>query len=118
MKYDPLKTPEIKSWDCSDHDPIEDWVPDDPSDVEFWFNISIGIKNEVGADNFQVHVATNKAVASVADKRKLVIIPYYEGWEQILAVLQPMVEQCTDISWSGMSNQLSKMFFWEYEGMS
>ena len=112
-----MKIPEIKSWDCIDHGPIEEWVPDDPSDVEFWCNLTIGIKGEAGADNFQVHIATDKAVSGINTKRYLVVVPYYESWVHVLEKLKSIVVQCEDISWSGMSEKLSKHFRWEYEGM-
>ncbi|EAR09235.1 Imm8 family immunity protein [Reinekea blandensis] len=112
-----LKTPVIKSWDCAEHDPIEAWVPEDPSDVEFWCNIAIGIEGEVGADNFQVHIATQKAVSRTTSKEFLVVIPYYENWPQVLGVLQNMAAQCKGLDWTSMSEQLSARFKWEYEGM-
>ncbi|WP_444912473.1 Imm8 family immunity protein [Microbulbifer sp. PAAF003] len=117
MKKEVMKTPEIKGWDCIDHDPIEEWVPDDPSDVEFWCNIAIGLSGENGADNFQVHIATNKALSRIEDKKYMVVVPYYESWVQVLDVLHSIVAECEDIGWSGMSEQLAKHFHWEYEGV-
>lgn len=49
--------PIIISYDCTDHDPIEEWVPDDVFDIDFWMNFTIGPDNK-GGDNFQVHVVT------------------------------------------------------------
>ena len=112
-----MKTAKIKSWDCIEHDPIEEWIPDDRSDVEFWCNIAIGIDGENGSDNFQVHIATHKAVSRIENKDHLVVVPYYENWPQVLELLQSIVSQCGDVGWSGMSGQLSKHFYWEYEGM-
>ena len=112
-----MKTPTIKSWDCIDQDPIEEWIPDDPCDVEFWCNIAIGISGEEGSDSFSVHIATSKAVSRIADKKYLVIIPYYENWTNVLAILQSIVDTCKDINWQGMSEQLSKHFLWEYASM-
>ena len=112
-----LKAAEIKSWDCSDHDPIEDWVPDDPADVEFWCNLAIGLEEGTGADNFQVHVATQKALSRILDKRKVVVIPYYEGWGKTLEIFRSIVSDCEDIDWLRVSEHLSTHFFWEYGDM-
>ena len=36
--------PVIISYDCVDHDPIDDWVPDDVYDVDFWMNFTIIVR--------------------------------------------------------------------------
>ncbi|MFC1773389.1 Imm8 family immunity protein [Pseudomonadota bacterium] len=110
------KKPEIKSWDCADHDPIEEWQPDDPSLVEYWCNIAIGVKGEEGADNFQVHVVTEKMLPQIKDKNFMLVLPYYEGWNQVLDALNSKLEDINELNWSGMSEKLAKMFYWEYEG--
>jgi hypothetical protein len=117
MQSEHMKTPEIKGWDCIDHDPIENWSPEDPSNVEFWCNLSIGLKGEAGADNFQVHIATNDAVSRIESKEYLVVIPRYDNWTQVLGVLDSIVSQCKDVTWLRISEKLSKHFYWEYEEM-
>jgi hypothetical protein len=111
-----LKKPEIKSWDCTDHDPIEEWQPDDPSLVEYWCNIAIGIEGEEGTDNFQIHVVTEKMLPQINDKNYIIVLPYYEGWNQVLSTLNSKLEGINELNWAGMSEKLSKMFYWEYEG--
>ena len=112
-----LKKPEIKSWDCVDHDPIDEWEPDDPSMVEYWCNIAIGIEGEDGADNFEVHVVTERMLPQIEDKSNLLVLPYYEGWNQVLTALNTKISGITALNWVGMSEDLSKIFAWEYEGM-
>jgi hypothetical protein len=48
----------IKSFDCVDHDPIEEWIPGDINDIDIWITFSIGPSDEVGADYFQGHFIT------------------------------------------------------------
>jgi len=74
--------PEIKFWDCIAHDPIEEWEPEDPSMVEFWCCIAIGLENEEGSDYFHIHVTTEKMLSQLSDKKYLLVLPYYEGWNQ------------------------------------
>jgi len=111
-----LKTPIIKSWDCTDHDPIDEWVPDDPSMVEFWCNVAIGIEGEKGADNFEVHVVTEAMLPQIEEKKYLLVVPYYEGWNQIIEALNTKIKEINELNWLAMSDKLSKMFHWEYEG--
>ena len=113
-----MKTPEIKSWDCTEHDPIDQWKPEDPERVGFWCNLTIGIQGQEGGDNFMVQVATHKVVPQLQDKTNLVVIPYYESWEATLTVLQEILAQCADFDWSGISEKLAKHFHWEYQGYS
>lgn len=115
MHDEAMKFPEIKCWDCEAHDPIEEWVPDDPENVDFWCNVGIGIAGEDAYDNFYVHVLTHRALAQVDDHSYLVVVPYYESWELVLDTIRAIALKCPDINWRGMSEQLSKHFLWEYE---
>jgi len=107
---------EIKSYDCADHDPIDKWIPDDPALVDFWCTVAIGIKNQEGADYFQVHVVTQQALSHVDDKQYLLVIPYYENWNQILDLICEKMDLCKDVNWAGFTEQFSKVFAWEYDG--
>ena len=111
-----LMKPEIKCWDCTDHDPIDGWIPDDPEMVNYWCNVAIGIEGETGADNFQVHVVTEKMMSQIEDKEYLIILPYYEGWSQVLDAINQKIAGISELSWAGISEKLSKLFYWEYEG--
>jgi hypothetical protein len=112
-----MKKPEIKSWDCVDHDPIEKWIPEDPSEVEFWLNIAVGIVGEEGTNNFLVHVVTERKVSSVANKSHMLVIPYYSGLSEVLTKINTTLECCNGLNWSDISEQIAKLYKWEYEGM-
>jgi hypothetical protein len=107
---------EIKSFDCADHDPIDKWIPEDPSFVDYWCTIAVGIKGEEGADYFQVHVVTQQALSQVEDKNYLLVVPYYQGWSQIVKLIEEKMDLCKHVSWPCFTEQFSKMFAWEYEG--
>lgn len=111
-----LKKPEIKSWDCVEYDPIEEWQPDDPLFVEFWCNVAIGVKGEEGADNFLVHVVTERMLPQIKDKKYMLVLPCYEGWGQVLSSLDSKLDDINGLSWAVLSEKLSKIFYWEYEG--
>jgi hypothetical protein len=109
-------TTEIKSYDCADHDPIDTWIPDDRAVVDFWCTVAIGIQDEEGADYFQVHVVTQRALSQVSDKKYILVVPYYDNWNQIIRLIDEKMKSCKDVSWAGFTEQFSRVFAWEYEG--
>ncbi|WDD97439.1 Imm8 family immunity protein [Thalassomonas actiniarum] len=110
-----LLTPEIQSYDCCDHDPIDEWVPEDPSMVDYWLNISVGVKGEIGSNNYQVHVVTQGVLSQIKSKSHLLILPYYEGFTQVLREINYKLIDCSDVSWEGVFSRIAKLYAWEYE---
>ena len=47
---------QLKGQDCTGHDPIEKWRPEDPAEVDYWLCLHIGPKWRKGADLFYVNV--------------------------------------------------------------
>lgn len=106
--------PEIKGWDCIEHDPIEDWIPEDKAAVDIWCNFAIGLRGSGGGDNFSVRVITEAEIRHVNDHRFLLIVPYYESWSQILMQVRREIADCKGLSWAQVSEQLARRFKWEY----
>jgi hypothetical protein len=106
--------PIVRSFDCADFDPISEWVFDDPLEVDFWLNISVGAKGMDGTSDFQVHVVTEKLISQIHDKNHLLTLPYY-SWDQTLAKINKTLASCVDVSWEGMFKQVAKHYSWEYE---
>lgn len=109
-----LKTPVIKDYFCIDIENIDEWNPEDPEFVDFWLDIYVGFEESEGSDNFGLHVVTQRQLSQVINKKYLLIIPYYEGIKQILEEIETTLEKCKDINWLGASNQIEKLYFWEY----
>lgn len=105
--------PVIVSYDCTDYDPIDKWVPDDPYNVDFWMNFTIG-PDMKGGDNFQVHIATpNNLNGKNSDKHAIVLNEY--SWPSVLAAVEHMLEKCQGTDWSEISEKLSQLMCWEFE---
>ncbi len=112
--------PEIRSVDCSDHHPIEQWVPDH-RDVYYWLNVRIGPTGEAAADNFVTLVATPAGLASlkqsgfrIGPEPPIVVEPY--EWSSVRSQLEARVAECGDASWDRVNERLRRAFQWEYEG--
>ncbi|MCJ8313213.1 MAG: immunity 8 family protein [Pseudomonadales bacterium] len=112
-----MKSPEIKDWDCIEYDPIGKWIPDDPAEVDFWLNMTIGIKGETGGDNFLVHIVTEKLISQLENRSHILVVPYYFGMNDIIERVNVILESCHDLNWSGMAEQISKIYYWEFESM-
>lgn len=113
-----MAIPQLKGFDCIDHDPIEEWMPSSDSDAYYPLCLHIGPPDEEVADLFYVDVATPQAINAHNLGRRLkqkgiVVNPY--SWESVLAKVQATIECCEGENWSQQSELLSKHFNWEYE---
>lgn len=105
--------PIIISYDCTDHDPIDKWVPDDVFDVDFWMNFTIGPDSE-GGDDFQVRIVTPNNLHGKNSAKHAIVLNKY-SWPKVIAEVESILEQCQGINWAGVSEQLSQFMCWEYE---
>lgn len=105
--------PVIISYDCTDHDPIDEWVPEDAYDVDFWMNFTIG-PDIKGGDNFLVRVVTPNNLHGKNSAKHAIVLNEYT-WAIVLAEVDAILEHCQGISWTGISAQLSQYFQWEYD---
>jgi hypothetical protein len=113
-----MKTPQLKGFDCFDHDPIAEWSPESESDVFFSLCLHIGPPDEAGADLFYVDVMTPQAGnestrGTRVSERRIVVSPY--SWEAVLESVRAILASCTGETWSEQSASLAKHFNWEFE---
>ena len=108
----------LKSFDCFDHDPIDQWHPDDPACVDYCLCLHIGTEEEEGADLFYVHVLTESAVRALsgaeAKMRKKIVLSSY-SWSAVLHSIEKILVSVEGRDWSSLSGQLSEHFSWEFE---
>lgn len=103
----------INSYDCLEHDPIDDWQPENPCDIAISINFNIGI-NATAGDNFLLHVITpSQQVGSQPAKYTLVVDHF--NIQTILADVQNMLEQCQGNSWEEVAQKLSQFMQWEFD---
>ncbi len=113
----PMKKPEIKSYSISDFPgPADDdpWVPDDRTYFEFWMQVAIGIEGEAGADNFTVHVVSQKMLPRIERKQYLLVVPYFESMSSIVRLIEQSIGHCAGSNWEDISSCISKLYYWEY----
>lgn len=105
--------PIIISYDCTDHDPIEGWVPDDAFNVDLWINFTIGPDIE-GGDNFMVRIVSPKNLHNKDTAKHAIILNEY-SWPKVVTEVASILEQCQGTSWAEVAEQLSHFMHWEYD---
>lgn len=113
-----MAIPQLKGFDCVDHDPIDEWVPSSNEDAHYALYLEIGPPDSEGANLFYVDVATPQAInehnlGSRLKQRGIVVNPY--SWDAVLAKVQEILARCEGDNWNQQSELLSKHFHWEYE---
>lgn len=103
----------IVSYDCTDHDPINKWVPQDPLNVDFWMNFTIGPDKTAG-DNFQVRVITQKNVSAIKNIEHHIVLASY-SWPSVMESVEFILENNQGHDWSEIANKLSKVMYWEFD---
>ena len=53
---------EIKGYDCVQHDPISEWIPEDIYDIDVWLTFSIGLQGQNRADYFKLKESEYRTV--------------------------------------------------------
>ena len=113
------KVPTKHGYFCSDHNPIEEWQPGDPTNVDCWVDIYLGPDDEPSGTFFSFHVVTHKALSNLTgpEKKYLVVLPLY-SWKSVDEKIDSILEKCKGYDWSDMCEKLRPYLHWEYEGMS
>jgi len=105
--------PIVISYDCSDHDPIDGWIPDDAFDVDFSMNFTIGHDSK-GGDNFQVRIVTPNNLHGKDSANHAIVLSQY-SWPEVIAAVEVILEQCHGLNWAAISESLSQHMHWEYD---
>jgi hypothetical protein len=113
-----MKIPQLKGFDCFDHDPIDKWVPATEEEVFYSLCLHIGLPDSDGADYFYVDVMTPQAINHLnlgksLNQRRIIVNPY--TWEAVLESVRATLESCAGEDWSQQSGLLAKYFSWEFE---
>ena len=111
--------PELMAFDCLDHDPIEQWIPDSDAEVDYRLCLHVGQPDSEACDLFYVRVTTPEAIGAhhpgtSVGKRRIVVNPY--SWESVLEAIQATLARCAGEGWSQQSALLAEHFDWEFEG--
>jgi len=97
---------------------FENYTPVDPFDAYGWFHVTVGAGETDGGNDFQICVATPKAVgpAQHAGSVSGLIIGRFDAGT-IKAALTEKISSIQGHTWEEIVDQLRTFMHWEYEGM-
>ena len=112
--------PELKGFDCADHDPIDTWIPDGPS-IRYQLTLHIGSSDSSAADLFHIFVCNH---AGLKETRRLGVTPGSAtpivlseySWNAVLEEVNRRLKKCEGRGWFDVQEKLRQQFDWEYEG--
>ena len=115
-------TPELKSFDCADHDPIDQYTPKTES-VWYYLAMHIGLPGDSSSDMFTAIVATPSGLGELKARgqqiecgRPILVSSY--SWAAVRDEIQERLESCAGPNWLEVQEKLRREFLWEYEGMT
>lgn len=91
----------------------------DPYDDCGWFHVTIGATDNVGANDFQLCVATPRSVGRVkqSGSEPGIIVDRFDA-ATVRKAIYERVTSIEGLSWEEIVEQLRKFMRWEYEGMA
>jgi hypothetical protein len=91
----------------------------DPYDDFGWFHVTVGASEIEGGNDFQVCVATPRAVGRVKRSGDVpgILVDRFDA-KNVRKAIYDRIESIEGCSWDQIVEQLRKFMRWEYEGMS
>ena len=110
--------PQLKAQDCTDHDPIESWLPADSTQLDYWLCLHIGPAGQQGAEMFYVNVLSEAAArqldaGELARRKKIVVEDY--SWSAVMRAVDDILREVEGTSWNEIAQKLSQKFDWEFD---
>jgi hypothetical protein len=90
----------------------------DPYDDFGWFHVTIGATDVDGGNDFQVCIATKRAIGRARRSGSVpgIIVDRFDA-ETIRKAVTDTLQCIREDSWDGIVARLRKFMVWEYEGM-
>ena len=110
--------PEVKAAFCTDIDDIENWLPSGDEAINYWLQVDIGVEDEVGADYFQLRVASTDALIGTAPticRATMLGDKADYSFDKVSESLDTVVRSCGRETWEETAIVLSRHFLWQYE---
>lgn len=97
---------------------LEQWKPVNPRSVALGICLAIGWDDDVGADDFNLYVATNDLRPQYHRRSNAWVFVDVFEWHGVLVSLLNILRKCERATWDDSLQELRKRFDWEYEGMA
>ena len=109
----------LESNDYTNWSDFEQHESPDPYDDFGWFHVTIGASGVEGGNDFQVCVATPRAVGRIKRAGSVpgILVDNFDA-DSVHRAIHDRVTSITGHSWDEFVDQLRKFMLWEYEGMA
>ncbi len=112
---------EIRHLESNDHANWDDFVryqSPDPSDDYGWFHLTIGTAGVTGSNDFQVCVATPRAMGRIKRNGFVpgILVEAFDP-EKVEKAIRDRIDSICAHSWEQLVDRLREFMHWEYEGM-
>lgn len=99
------------------HDPVDEWIPADDSEVHYTLTLEIGPAGGEGADLYDVSIVTPKSINALnlgrelSNSKTMVISPY--SWENVISEIEAILDLCEGETYRERTAILCERFSWE-----
>jgi hypothetical protein len=109
----------LESNDFLDWKDFAEYQSRDPYDDYGWFHVTVGATDVEGSNDFQVCVATPRAVGRIKRTGAIpgILVDYFDA-ATVRNAVHVRIESVKGSSWDEIVAQLRKFMRWEYEGMA
>lgn len=97
---------------------LQQWKPSNPRSVALSICLAIGWDDDIGTNNFHVHVVTRDLRSRLPRRSTAWVFVDVFEWQSVLASLLNILRKCERATWDDSVQELRKRFDWEYEGMA
>ena len=111
----------LNDYVCVDIPEVWNWAPDDPKDVYYYMEMTIGSRTGSG-DLFGLTVSTPEALLkrmrasgqkSLSGRHHLIVLDY--SWDKVLQFVNDVIDKCQGKDWEDIALRLARHFHWEFE---
>jgi hypothetical protein len=111
---------ELKGFYSPDIFDLEKYYPEIENNFCFYLEISVGIKNEKGAEQFGMTVCTPKWLLEHKRKEEIIfgknyLFVFEYSYQKIYEKIKSYIDELDGNSWEELAMQISRISYWEFE---
>ena len=110
----------LKGIICTDVDPLESYVPNDPKSFGFSLELLIGPDGQEGMESFQVTVCTPRWLEANHPPEDIILGRHYLivfefNYDRLLQRIEKYLRHCTGDTWQEVAEKVARLGWWEFE---
>ena len=111
---------ELKSFQSPDIYDLEKYYPEIEDNFCFYLEISVGIKNAEGAEQFGITVCTPKWLLENKKDNEIIfgrhyLIVFEYNYQKIYGKIKSYIDKLDENSWEELALKVSRIGYWEFE---